>query len=102
MSLEINLRSGLLMLSTILLIVCSGSQFGIDYARYLDVIFLVVVLTLFILGEDKLVKKNDFLVAIVLLIILWMNYFVHISDNANINAYISYSIRLIGSFYIVF
>lgn len=80
-----------------LFVLCSGSQFGIDNARYIDVILLGLSIVAFFMTKKRALTKRNASIALYFLLIMWANYLVYLFNAPNINAYISYSLRLISA-----
>lgn len=95
-----NVNSLLRTLVMIMFIICSGSQFGIENARYVDIILLVVSMILLYNSKGLRLSKQNTYVAIFFITLLWVSYFLFISSSPNANAYVSYSLRLLSALFI--
>lgn len=82
----------------VLFILCSGSQFGIENARYIDIVLFVLSAVMFYFRKQQHLSKRNVRVVLYFLAIIWSNYVVFFTSEPNINAYISYSIRLVSAF----
>ena len=95
-----NVNSLLRTLVMIMFIICSGSQFGIENARYVDIILWVVSTILLYNSKGLHLSKRNTYVAIFFIALLWVSYFFFISSSPNANAYVSYSLRLLSALFI--
>lgn len=93
----IRARNGLIIITMALFILCSGSQFGIDNARYMDILFFGVALVSCLMSGKTLLRRNNILSLLVFLGLMWVNFVLFIRQNPNMNAYISYSLRIVGT-----
>lgn len=95
-----NVNSLLRTLVMIMFIICSGSQFGIENARYVDIILWVVSMILLYNSKGLRLSKRNTYVAIFFITLMWVSYFLFISSSPNVNAYVSYSLRLLSALFI--
>lgn len=80
--------------------ICSGSQFGIENARYTDIIFLICTILLFTRCGNYQIANRNIVPAVVFSLILALNYLFYIGDSPNTAGYISYLIRMFSAFFL--
>lgn len=92
----IKIRTICLLIWMFLFIICSGSSFGIENARYMDLLLIFFSL-IFWVQLNKRHSKRNFNIAAVMVCIMLSNCLLYFWDAPNIAGYISYILRLISA-----
>ena len=92
----IKIRTIYLLIWMFLFIICSGSSFGIENARYMDTLLILFSLIIWVQLKERALKRN-FNIAALMACIIILNYLLYIWDAPNLAGYISYIFRLFSA-----
>ena len=91
------LRDILIYADIVLFLICSGSCIGIVYAKYFDIIYVGVAFTILLMMSRKVNRKNTSILFFFLFLYV-VSYVINRKYSPNINAYLSYALRMFGTF----